>query len=45
MRELGRRGVAVRAGEGLGGPGHVRVTYGTRGENERLVAALREILR
>ena len=45
MRELGRRGVAVRAGEGLGDPGHLRVTYGTRAENERLVEALREIYR
>jgi histidinol-phosphate aminotransferase len=44
VRELGRRGVAVRAGGGLGGPGHVRVTYGTRAENERLVAALAEII-
>jgi len=41
--ELGRRGVAVRAGEGLGGPGNIRVTYGTRPENERLIEALREI--
>jgi histidinol-phosphate aminotransferase len=44
VRELGRRGVAVRPGEGLGAPGHLRVTYGTRPENERLVEALREIL-
>jgi histidinol-phosphate aminotransferase len=44
VRELGRRGVAVRAGEGLGGPGHVRVTYGTRPENERFIHALQEIL-
>lgn len=45
VRELGRRGIAVRSGQGLGGPGHVRVTYGTRSENERLVAALREIVK
>ena len=44
MRALGRRGVAVRSGSGLGGPGHVRVTYGTRPENERFVCAFREIL-
>jgi histidinol-phosphate aminotransferase len=44
MRELASRGVAVRAGAGLGGPGHLRITYGTRAENERLVAALREAL-
>jgi histidinol-phosphate aminotransferase len=43
MRELGRRGVAVRAGTGLGGPGNIRVTYGTRPENERFVQALQEI--
>jgi histidinol-phosphate aminotransferase len=44
MRELGRRGVAVRAGTGLGGPGHLRVTYGTRSENESFVRALKEIV-
>jgi histidinol-phosphate aminotransferase len=43
VRELGRRGVAVRAGEGLGDPGPLRITYGTRAENERLVSALREL--
>jgi histidinol-phosphate/aromatic aminotransferase/cobyric acid decarboxylase-like protein len=36
--------VAVRAGAGLGSRGHVRVTYGTRPENERLIEALREVL-
>jgi histidinol-phosphate aminotransferase len=41
---LGRAGVVVRGGEGLGGPGHFRVTYGTRAENERFIAALREAL-
>jgi histidinol-phosphate aminotransferase len=45
VAELHRRGVAVRAGTGLGGPGHIRVTYGTRPENERFVAALQEIVR
>jgi histidinol-phosphate aminotransferase len=44
VSELHARGVAVRAGAGLGGPGHLRITYGTRPENERLVAGLREIL-
>jgi histidinol-phosphate aminotransferase len=44
VSELGRRGVAVRAGGGLGSAGHIRVTYGTRPENERLIAALTEIL-
>ena len=33
-------GVAVRPGAALGGPGHLRVTYGTRAENERFIEAL-----
>jgi histidinol-phosphate aminotransferase len=41
---LGERGVIVRAGEPLGGPGHIRVTYGSRSENERFLAALGEVL-
>ena len=41
---LTRAGVAVRPGMGLGGPGHLRVTYGTRTENERFVEALRGAL-
>jgi histidinol-phosphate aminotransferase len=41
---LAEREVLVRAGEPLGGPGHIRVTYGTRAENERFVAALSEAL-
>jgi histidinol-phosphate aminotransferase len=40
MRGLGTRGVIVRAGRDLGGPGHLRVTYGTRAENDRFLAAL-----
>lgn len=40
---LSRAGVAVRPGTPLGGPGCLRVTYGTRAENERFLAALREI--
>lgn len=42
IEALGRAGVIVRGGEGIGGPGHFRVTYGTRAENERFIAALRE---
>jgi histidinol-phosphate/aromatic aminotransferase/cobyric acid decarboxylase-like protein len=34
----------VRAGAGLGAPGHIRASYGTRGENQRFVTALGEIL-
>jgi histidinol-phosphate aminotransferase len=41
---LAERGVLVRAGEPLGGPGHIRVTYGTHAENERFVTALRELI-
>jgi histidinol-phosphate aminotransferase len=37
---LGRRGVIVREGTALGGPGHLRVTYGTRDENDRFLDAL-----
>ena len=40
---LSRAGVAVRPGTPLGGPGCLRVTYGTRAENERFLAAMREI--
>ena len=41
---LARAGVAVRAGTPLGGPGHFRVTYGTRPQNEKFIGALREVL-
>jgi histidinol-phosphate aminotransferase len=41
---LAERGVVVRAGTPLGGPGHVRVTYGSRSDNDRFLAALGEIL-
>ena len=41
---LARAGVAVRAGTPLGDPGHFRVTYGTRAENERFLAALRDAI-
>jgi len=37
---LARQGVIVRAGAALGDPGHLRVTYGTRSENERFLSAL-----
>lgn len=38
------RGVVVRAGDALGGPGHLRVTFGTREENDRFLTALDELL-
>jgi histidinol-phosphate aminotransferase len=44
MRGLGERGVIVRAGADLGGPGRIRVTYGTRSENDRFLQALDQTL-
>jgi histidinol-phosphate aminotransferase len=43
VESLAKAGVAVRPGAPLGGPGHLRVTYGTRAENERLLAALEDL--
>ncbi len=40
VEALAREGILVRPGTPLGGPGHVRVTYATRPENERFLAAL-----
>lgn len=40
VRALAERGVIVRAGAALGGEGHLRVTYGTRAENDRFLSAL-----
>jgi histidinol-phosphate aminotransferase len=44
MRGLGERGVIVRSGTDLGGEGRIRVTYGTRPENDRFLAALDQAL-
>jgi histidinol-phosphate aminotransferase len=44
MRGLQERGVLVRAGSALGGPGWLRVTYGTPAENARFLDALAEVL-
>ena len=44
MRGLAERGVIVRAGSALGEEGRLRVTYGTRAENDRFLAALDELL-
>ncbi len=41
---LGRAGIIVRAGTPLGGPGHIRVTYGTPAENQRFLEALGGLL-
>jgi histidinol-phosphate aminotransferase len=44
VRGLAERGVIVRAGTALGEQGRIRVTYGTREENDRFLAALDELL-
>jgi histidinol-phosphate aminotransferase len=41
---LEQRKVLVRPGTPLGGPGHIRVTYGSHAENQRFLAALRELV-
>ena len=41
---LAQRGVIIRAGTALGDEGHLRVTLGTRSQNERFIAALDELL-
>lgn len=41
---LAERAIAVRPGTPLGGPGHIRVSYGTAAENDRFLAAIAEIL-
>jgi histidinol-phosphate aminotransferase len=43
VESLTRAGVAVRPGTPLGGPGHIRVTYGHHAENERFLEALRAL--
>jgi histidinol-phosphate aminotransferase len=44
MRALGERGVIVRGGTDLGDPGHLRVTFGTRAENDSFLRALDQTL-
>jgi len=41
---LAEQSIAVRPGTPLGGPGHIRVSYGTPAENDRFLATLGEIL-
>jgi histidinol-phosphate aminotransferase len=41
---LAKQGVIVRAGRALGQEGWMRVTYGTRSENDRFLAALDALL-
>jgi histidinol-phosphate aminotransferase len=40
---LAKLGVIVRAGKALGQAGWMRVTYGTRHENDRFLAALDQV--
>ena len=40
----GRAGVVVRPGTPLGGPGHIRVSYGTREQNQRFIDGLARAL-
>jgi len=42
---LGEKGVVVRAGTPLGGPGHIRVSYGTGAENQRFLDGLAAAIR
>jgi histidinol-phosphate aminotransferase len=44
VQGLAERGVIVRAGKALGEEGRLRVTYGTRRENDRFLAALDEVV-
>ena len=44
VRGLSERGVIVRAGGALGEEGNLRVTYGTRRENDSFLRALDELL-
>jgi histidinol-phosphate aminotransferase len=41
---LAEAGILVRPGTPLGGPGHIRVSYGTPAENAKFLAALGEML-
>jgi histidinol-phosphate aminotransferase len=44
LEGLESRGVIVRGGSALGDPGHIRVTYGTREQNQRFLAALDDVV-
>ncbi len=44
VASLAEQGIVVRAGTSLGGPGHIRVSYGTGEQNRRFLAALAEAL-
>jgi histidinol-phosphate/aromatic aminotransferase/cobyric acid decarboxylase-like protein len=40
VADLAAAGIVVRPGRLLGGPGRLRISYGTREENDRMLAAL-----
>jgi histidinol-phosphate aminotransferase len=44
VARLGEAGILVRPGTPLGGPGHIRVSYGTPDENQRFLAALADAI-
>jgi histidinol-phosphate aminotransferase len=44
VARLADQGIIVRAGTPLGGPGHIRVTYGTAEQNRRFLDALAALL-
>jgi histidinol-phosphate aminotransferase len=44
VRGLAERGILVRAGAALGREGALRITCGTADENDRCVAALKDVL-
>lgn len=44
VAELAEQGILVRAGTILGSPGHLRVSYGTTDEDDRMLAALERVL-
>ena len=44
VAELAGEGILVRAGSVLGSPGHLRVSYGTVAEDDRMLEALTGIL-
>lgn len=44
LKALTERGVIVRGGAALGSEGHLRVTFGTRAENDRFLHALDQAL-
>ncbi len=44
VARLGEQGILVRPGTPLGGPGHIRVSYGMPNENRRFLEALGELV-